>query len=143
MRDQRTAHWEHYEHGADIGIHGMGGTQAIAFAQAALALTAVTTHPDNVSPVTQVKIECEAPDVELLFVEWLNALIYEMAVKNMLFSRFDVILNLPNLHAMVWGEKINLQKHHPAVEVKGATYTTLGVYEDDNATWHARTVVDV
>ena len=137
------ARWEHYEHGADIGIHGMGGTQAIAFAQGALAMTAVITQTDTISPVTQEKIECEAPDVELLFVEWLNVLIYEMAVRKMLFSRFDVTLNLPHLQAIVWGENIDLQKHHPAVEVKGATYTTLRVYKDENATWHAQTVVDV
>ena len=35
-----------------------------------------------------VQVRCEVPDLELLFVEWLNAIIYEMAVRNMLFGRF-------------------------------------------------------
>ena len=35
-------------------------------------------------------MNCEAPDLELLFVEWLNAIIYEMAVRKMLFGRFSV-----------------------------------------------------
>lgn len=39
-----------------------------------------------------VHLTCEAPDLELLFVEWLNAIIYEMAVRNMLFGRFLVEL---------------------------------------------------
>ena len=37
-----------------------------------------------------VEVTCEAPDIELLLVEWLNAIIYEMAVRNMLFGRFAV-----------------------------------------------------
>ena len=52
---------------------------AEAFEQAALALTAVVTHA-QVEP-NSVEVRCEAPDLELLFVEWLNAVIYEMAVR--------------------------------------------------------------
>ena len=38
---------------------------------------------------------CEAPDDELLLVDWLNALIYEMATRHMLFGRFAVSLRRP------------------------------------------------
>jgi len=31
----------------------------------------------EVKPVEKVDVACEAPDLELLFVAWLNALIYE------------------------------------------------------------------
>ena len=41
--------WEHFEHGADVGVRGIGPTPASAFEQAALALTAVITEPDAVS----------------------------------------------------------------------------------------------
>ena len=37
--------WEHYEHGADIGVRGFGATKAEAFEQAALAMTAVVADP--------------------------------------------------------------------------------------------------
>jgi tRNA nucleotidyltransferase (CCA-adding enzyme) len=33
--------WEHFEHGADIGVRGLGTSKAGAFEQAALALMAV------------------------------------------------------------------------------------------------------
>ena len=135
--------WQHFEHGADIGIWGRGVTLEEAFIQAAMALIAVITDPDTVSAETVIELDCEAPDHELLFVDWLNALIYEMASRRMLFSRFVVHIEGDRLHAQAWGEPINLEKHRPAVEVKGATYTALQVYQDDNGTWHARTVVDV
>jgi SHS2 domain-containing protein len=83
------AHWDHFPHDADIGVRGFGATSAEAFEQAACALTAVVTHA-AVKPLVAVEVRCEAPDLELLFVEWLNAIIFEMAVRNMLFGRFAV-----------------------------------------------------
>ncbi|MEW5891370.1 MAG: archease, partial [Pseudomonadota bacterium] len=38
-------YWEHFRHGADIGVRGIGDTLGEAFAQGALALTAVVTEP--------------------------------------------------------------------------------------------------
>jgi SHS2 domain-containing protein len=135
--------WQHFDHGADIGIWGRGETLEDAFTQAALALTAVITDPAKVAPKTMIELDCEASDNELLFVDWLNALIYEMAKRRMLFSRFEVHIHGNRLHAHVWGESIDIEKHQPTVEVKGATYTALQVYQDGDGTWHARTVVDV
>jgi SHS2 domain-containing protein len=135
--------WQHFDHGADIGIWGRGETLEDAFTQAALALTAVITDPAKVAPKTMIELDCEASDNELLFVDWLNALIYEMAKRRMLFSRFEVHIQGNRLHAHVWGESIDIEKHQPTVEVKGATYTALQVYQDGDGTWHARTVVDV
>lgn len=43
-------HWEHFEHGADIGVRGLGTTKAAAFEQAAVALVAVITDPQCVAP---------------------------------------------------------------------------------------------
>jgi SHS2 domain-containing protein len=137
-----TGHWEHFAHEADMGVRGVGTTPAEAFEQAALALTAVTTDPATVAPSVPVDIQCEAPDIELLFVDWLNALIYEMATRKMLFSRFEVKLDGLRLTARAWGEATNVTRHQPAVEIKGATYTALRVAQDDDR-WIAQTVVDV
>ena len=136
------AHWEHYEHGADIGVRGLAGTKAGAFEQAALALTAVITEPQSVAASVTVQIRCEAPDDELLLADWLNALIYEMAVRRMLFGRFHVELDGTRLTAQAMGEPASVARHHPAVEVKGATYTTLRVAPVEGG-WLAQTVVDV
>ncbi len=138
----QAVRWEHYEHGADIGVRGFGATKSEAFEQAALALTAVVTDPGRVEPHTRVTIECEAPEDELLFAEWLNALVYEMATRKMLFGRFAVRLEGARLAGEAWGEEIDPPRHQPAVEVKGATYTTLRVAREGGG-WVAQTVVDV
>jgi SHS2 domain-containing protein len=137
-----AARWVHYEHGADIGVRGFGATKAEAFEQAALAMTAVVTDPAAVAPLERIALECEAPDDELLLAQWLNCLVYEMSARRMLFSRFRVRVENAKLSAEAWGEAIDAARHHPAVEVKGATYTTLCVARDGEG-WVAQTVVDV
>jgi tRNA nucleotidyltransferase (CCA-adding enzyme) len=137
-----NARWEHFPHEADIGVRGFGSTQAEAFEQAALAMTAVITDIEAVEAREPVEIECEALDRELLFAEWINALIYEMSVRRVLFRRFEVQIDGPRLHAQAWGEHVDPRRHHPAVEIKGATYTALRVARERDE-WIAQTVVDV
>lgn len=135
-------HWEHFEHSADVGVRGIGRTLAEAFEQVALALTAVIADPKRVAARETVIVRCSAPDAGLLLVGWLNELVYEMAVKNMLFSACDVAIDGSTLTATCRGELLNRARHRPAVEVKGATHTALRV-EAVEGGWVAQCVVDV
>ena len=135
--------WEHTQHQADIGVRGIGPTPDEAFAQAAMALTAVITNPRGVVPSEPLEVECQASDLETLLVDWLNRIVLEMAVKKMLFSRFDVCIMSERLRARIWGETVDLNRHHPAVEVKAATYHGLAVRQQPNGSWTAECVVDV
>jgi len=128
---------------ADIGVHGFGASLAEAFEQAALAMTAVMADPAHVRQQDVVEVACAAPDRELLLVDWLNAWVYEMAVRHMLFSRFQVALRDEGLHGRGWGEPLDRARHQPAVEIKGATYTELRVWQEADGIWHAQCVVDV
>jgi SHS2 domain-containing protein len=137
-----TAHWEHFPHDADVGVRGLGATLEQAFEQAALALTAVITDLVDVAPREMIELSCMAPDTELLLVDWLNSLIFEMATRSMLFSRFEVHVQGGHLAAQAWGEALDAARHHPAVEIKGATYTELKVAHQAGG-WLAQCVVDV
>lgn len=135
--------WEHFYHMADIGVRGRGQTLAEAFEQVALAMTAVITEPDLIQPQRAIDVSCSAPDPELLLVDWLNALVYEMATRKMLFCRFEVTLQDEQLDGRAWGEKIDIHRHQPTVEIKGATYTELKVEQHADGSWMAQCVVDV
>jgi tRNA nucleotidyltransferase (CCA-adding enzyme) len=150
--------WEHFEHGADVGVRGVGPSRAAAFEQAALALTAVLTPPAGVAATDTVPIVCEAADEELLLLAWLNALVSEMALRRMVFGDFMVRITPPGeapaaavaggparwrLEAEARGERLDPARHDPAVEVKGATCTLLRVGLAEGGGWLAQTVVDV
>jgi tRNA nucleotidyltransferase (CCA-adding enzyme) len=143
--DRAEASWSHFDHAADMGVRGVGATLDEAFEQAALAMMAIITSAD-VMELTAVEVQCCAPDAELLLVDWLNALIFEMATRQMLFGRFNVLISARNgelrLTAQARGEPVDRSRHQPAVEIKGATYTALDVRRDADG-WLAQCVVDV
>jgi SHS2 domain-containing protein len=143
IEPMKQAYWEHFPHQADMGVRGVGDSLAEAFEQAALGMTAVIADLETVEAIEAVPIECEAPDDELLLVDWLNAIVYEMATRRMLFSRFEVEIADHRLQGTAWGEPTSVQKHEPAVEVKGATYTSLAVHRTEDGRWSAQCVVDV
>ncbi|MEE9259148.1 MAG: archease [Nitrospinaceae bacterium] len=141
--DPRGERWEHFHHEADMGVRGYGPTQEKAFEQAALAMTAVISDLEKIRQDEVVEVACEAPEADFLLTDWLNALIYEMAVRKMLFSRFEVALEGERLRGKAWGEPVDVERHQPAVEIKGATYTELAVRQDPETGWLAQCVVDV
>jgi SHS2 domain-containing protein len=139
-----AATWEHFEHQADMGVRGIGRDMGEAFAQAALAMTAIITDPAGVQPDKTISLTCSEADPELLLVDWLNQVIFEMATRGMLFSRFDVhIGDNGELQAEIRGESIDRTRHTPAVEIKGATFTELSVRQQLDGSWLAQCVVDV
>ena len=135
--------WEHFEHEADIGVRGYGNTLEVEFTQAALALSSVVTRLDNIKPEKCLNVECNAPDYDVLLVDWLNELVYQMATRKMLFATFNVEINEFQLKAEICGETASQEKHQPAVEIKGATFTELKVYQNADGEWVAQCIVDV
>ncbi len=135
-------YWEHFEHKADMGVRGYGNTLAEAFEQTALAMSAIITELSLINQQEAVEIVCEESDPELLLVDWLNALIFEMSTRKILFSRFEIFIESTRLEASAWGEPTDVKRHQPAVEIKGATYTELSVHQSQGE-WLAQCVVDV
>lgn len=142
-----NARWETFAHEADVGVRGWGDSPAEAFAAAATAMSSVLCDPAGVVPREAVAIECAAPDLDQLLVDWLNALVFEVATRRMLFSRFEVdIADAPAglvLRATARGEAVDVARHAPAAEVKGASYCELAVVRGADGRWLAQCVVDV
>ena len=61
----------------------------------------------------------------------------------MILARFRVNMEGNQLHGSAWGEEVDVARHEPAVEVKGATYTDLFVGQNSSGAWVAQCVVDV
>jgi tRNA nucleotidyltransferase (CCA-adding enzyme) len=135
--------WEHFAHMADLGVRGLGPSREAAFEEAALALCAAVTDPALVRPEVLFEVDCDAKEEEFLFVDWLNALISEMSARRMIFGKFEVRISNSHLHGRAWGEVADPARHHPAVEVKGATLTELKVFQNADGLWTAQCVVDV
>ena len=135
------AYWEHFQHGSDMGIRGVGRNMAEAFEEAAKAMTAIICDPRRIATWRTVDVQCRNADREMLFVDWIDAVVYEMATRQMLFSQFHVEIHGDELRARLKGEPINRVRHRPAVEIKGATLTELMVRHKADC-WTAQCVVE-
>jgi tRNA nucleotidyltransferase (CCA-adding enzyme) len=135
--------FEHFEHGADVGVRGYGTSMAEAFEAAALAMTAVMTPPEAVRPEQSVTFDVTGADPELLLVNFLNTIVFEMATERMILGRFELRIDGLHLTGLATGEAIDRARHEPAVEIKGATLTLAKVAEVSPGEWTAQCVVDV
>ena len=139
-----AGHWEHYAHDADVGVRGHGDSKAEAFRQAALGMMALAVEAGTVESRTQVGIACQAPDDVVLLVDWLNAVILEMAADGLVFGDFAVKTRNGALSAQASGEPVERSRHAVGVELKGATFTDAAVRQDpETGAWTAQCIVDV
>jgi len=137
--------YELLDHEADIGIRGYGNTIEEAFENGAKAMFSVMIDLDEVNPEKNVEIKCEAPDLETLFIEWLNELLTKKDIEEMSFSEFKVKINKNDLYTLkgvALGERFDQKKHKPKIEVKAATYSGLKIGKKDEKIY-IQCVVDV
>lgn len=137
--------YETFEHKADVGVRGKGRTIEEAFSEAAKAMFSIECNLKKVKPIKKIKISCSAQNIEELFVEWLNTLLAQASLLDMLFSEFEVEIKKRNsefvLEGFAIGEKIK-KEHELGIEVKAATYSELKVFEEKGE-WIAQCIVDV
>lgn len=135
------ADFGYFEHGADIGVIGGGGTLEEAFENAARAVFAVMTPLQAVRERETLEIDFEETDPELALVTWLNLLLARSHERGLVFSRFALKRAGSNWHGHASGEswRPDLER---GTGVKGATLTMLSVAERGGR-WEARCVVDV
>ena len=139
--------FELYEHKADMGIRARAPTLEQAFAEGAKAMFEVMVDTKKVKTRKSVSFEAEAENLEELFVEFLNQLLYLKDVHDMFFSAFSVekIEETEEgfkLKARAAGERMKRKDHDVKTEVKGATYSQLKVEKEKDG-WMAQCVVDV
>jgi SHS2 domain-containing protein len=140
--------FEHFEHGADIGVRGFGATPAEAFVGAAQALfSLLAERPSSVRAAAEERIEVEAPGLEELLVAYLNELISLADARRLVFGEFSVEIEGGGarpyrLSARARGEPFDPDRHEWTVQPKGATYTSLRVAREGER-WVAQCVVDV
>jgi len=142
-----ASRYEHFPHKADMGVRGFGDTVEAAFCAAAKGMFAVTCDLRRVRATSEVSVTCSAPDLELLLVDWLSALLREADTRRMLLSRFTVLIHEQNggfaLSGAARGETVDRERHRPRVEVKAATWAELAVGQLPDGRWVAQCVVDV
>lgn len=128
--------YEYLDHPADLGLRGIGTTPEEAFGEGAQAMLEAMSNTQLIRPRQQFEQRCRAVDMPSLFVEWLNELLYQREVSNMLFCsarvlRIDHKGDEWTLEGLAMGEPLDLCRHEVHTEIKAATYSGLDYVASD------------
>lgn len=119
------------DHPADLGIEAFGKDLKEAFEEAALALMSVILDPSTIEDRESRDIYLSATDYERLLVKWLTEVLYLYDGQGFAGGRFEVTdLQPKELKATILGEKFDVKKHNPRVDVKAVTYHQIAVTDD-------------
>jgi len=135
--------YELIEHTADIGIRVRGEDLKTLFKNAALAMFEIISEKNKaaVEKTEKIILKQKADTPDELFVNWLNELLSLSAVKELIFSDFQIKkIDENNLEAALIGSSIKNYKIN--TEIKAATYHGLKL-EKVPSGWQAEVILDV
>jgi SHS2 domain-containing protein len=135
--------YEAFDHTADLGLRIQASDLSSLFAEAGRALlSVVVSNPDAVQPRDSLMVHVAGRDLEYLFVDWLDQLLFLFESRRFLASQFETELHDTGLSATVRGELCDPSRHVLAHEVKAVTYHGLMVERAPEG-WRAEVILDI
>ena len=136
--------FERFEHTADLGLHVEAMSIIELFSEAGRGLTSLLVdQPELIQAVDEKTFEVTASELDYLFFDWLNELLYAFDSEGWLGAEFAVRIDGDRLVARVRGESLDAARHRPSHEVKAITYHGLAVREDSAGRWTVDVIVDI
>ncbi len=135
------------DHTADILFRAEAGTLPELFEQCALAVEEAQVDISKVEQKQSIEITGENTNVEYLLFDFLDNLIFYKDSEQLLFSAFEAhIRQTPEgvylLKCTAQGEKLNVEKHQPKVDVKAITMHLFEVKKTKEG-WKAQVLIDI
>ena len=134
------------DHTGDIAVTLNASTLPQLFGDAACAFTDVITALDTVEPKRPEEIDVDAPELDLLMVDFLSELLYRFDTRGWLTRFAEVELREKDggwsLQGTLRGERLEPARHGVKVLVKAVTYHGLHVRRS-HGLWTADVVFDI
>jgi len=134
------------DHTADIMFVAKAESLPELFEQSALAVEETMVEVETVKPIKKVKILGESEKIESLLFDFIDDLIFFKDYKQLVFGKFEITIQEKNgkyqLNCLAYGEKIDLTRHEPKVDIKAVTMHLFKV-EQVQGTWKAQVLLDI
>jgi SHS2 domain-containing protein len=136
--------FEILEHPADVGFRAWGGSITELFENAALALFFLGC--DDLAFVQEAQsrvVDAAATDREALLYAWLAELLAVSEAERLIFRRALISeMSETRLHATVYGEPLDRDRHHSGTHIKAVTFHQLFVKQTYDG-WSAQVFLDL
>ncbi len=135
-----------FDHTADVLFVARADSLPELFRECALAVEETMVDVATVKAKDKVKILAESKNVEGLLYDFLEELVFFKDYKQLLFSKFDIeIVEKKTGYALTcfaYGEKLDVARHDPRVDVKAVTRHEFEVVKDKQS-WKAKVLLDI
>ncbi len=134
------------DHTADVFFVAKANTLPELFEQCALAVEETMVDVAKVLPKQKIKILVEDTEVDRLLFDFMDELIFFKDYKQLMFSKFEITIDENNgklnLTCFASGEKLDIARHDPKVDVKAVTMHQFEVKKIDKG-WQANVILDI
>jgi SHS2 domain-containing protein len=135
-----------FDHTGDMAVALSGGTLAQLFGDAAVAFTDTITALDRVDPKRPEEVDVDAPELDLLLVDFLSELLYRFDTRGWLTRVAEMDVHEKDggwsLQGTLRGERLEPTRHDVKILIKAVTYHGLHVRQADGL-WTANVVFDI
>ncbi|MFA6462320.1 MAG: archease [Candidatus Woesearchaeota archaeon] len=149
-------YYKYLEHTADVLFQAEASTLAELFNQCGLAVEETMIELKRVLPKRKVLIKRKNKNIEYLLFDFLGDLIILKDSRQLLFSKFEIEIKEKikknkeskieekeyQLICRAYGEKLDVKKHEPKVDIKAITMHMFEVKQTKNG-WFAEVLVDI
>jgi len=136
-------HYEFIKHTADIGIKVYGKDKKSLFLNAAYAFFALITDLETVTPKKEIKLEVKGEDLEDLFFNWLDELLFLFDTKGFVGREVSIEkIRQKTILAKIKGETFDPQRHPLNACIKAVTYHNFKVDRVDDH-FQAQVIFDI
>jgi protein archease len=135
-----------FDHTGDIGVTLTGPTCHALFSAAAQAFTETITPLERVEPRRPEEIAVDAPELDLLLVDFLSELLYRFDTRGWLTRSAETTVRERDggwaLEGTLYGEKLDPDRHAIKILIKAVTYHGLHIVQHAGE-WSTGVVFDI
>ncbi len=132
--------YQFLEHTADIKFQAYGKTLSEVFENSVLAVKEYISRGEKIKSTKGKIIEVSGTDLESLFYNFLDELIYLLDAENFIATKAKITIRGYNLHAELYGD--NASNYKDLDHIKAATYAEMYIKKTPKG-WIAQAVLDV
>jgi SHS2 domain-containing protein len=139
--------YEFFDHTGDVGVLLVGRTVDELFASSPAAFTDTITVLAAIEPRRPEELHVDAPELDLLLVDFLSELLYRFDTRGWLTRDAQVDVRARDggweLEGTLLGERHDPERHPLKVLIKAVTYHGLQIVKGEGGEWTAKLVFDI
>jgi len=128
---------QYLEHATDAFIEVTASSLNDSFTLAGQSVVDITLDSETIEEKKQRNISVSGKDLRYLLFNWLEEVNYQLITEGFAIARFSLDISKNStykLKSTIYGEPIDLRKHHFKVEIKAPTFHMMEIKQNDQIT---------